>query len=138
MSCLYCRAHTSHFDWQCKHCNASFHFTCNGIRDITQTSAGSQFFCGQCKRVFSDTTVAYWATDTYNHLRPSREGCAFDVNYIHEGAVAGVLSYIVKDGKFTNKVFFCSANCTPQVEAWSEEKWDQVRATLEKIKILSF
>jgi hypothetical protein len=137
MSCFYCQAPTSQLDWHCKHCSASFHHHCNGRRDRKQCDNFLQdcFSCGSCKRVFSDTTVAFWANGTYRHLQASREGSVLDVNYVYEGNPVGVLTFTVKNGQFSDKRFFISANIQEAVAAWSEEKWDQVRAVLEKIDL---
>lgn len=130
-------------DWKCNVCNTAYHYVCAGLQQHDRTWVYS---CLKCGSRFTDTTVAYWATATFEHL-PLEERLRWglvDVNFIHHGKVVAFLAYkpkTLEDGRITEweeRHPTLSANLTNAESEWVVDNWYTVTRKLWAVDMDKF
>ena len=128
-------------DWECRMCNAGYHYVCAGIN---QYEEGRVYSCLNCGNLFTDTTVAYWATRTYENvpLEERVKWATLDLNYVHNGRIVAFLPFKpgrLEDGRIIewkerNELWMC-ANSKSDEQKWTMENWHRIQVKLWAVDV---
>lgn len=121
-------------DCKCNACGAQYHFACAGpTKGIHQ--------CKECLAPLHDTTIAYWATQSFEKLSPEeRKGCMLDVCYMREGHELAFLPHKRGvDGEWETHYpswVHLHANIeNEELRVWAQENWDYIFKRLQSVDI---